>query len=138
MTELSLHADATHRCPGPETEHDCGTTLTAPTDAQPQRHLTGTDADGTPLRSRFEMTALQWTCPDCGTTSYTCPNCAEADGPPGWLGTFACHNCNSHHYKAEAPPSRSAGLPMRDRKHKRVGWGGSRQHPTVTHAQSQP
>jgi len=32
------------------------------------------------------------------------------------------------HYEAEAPPSRSAGLPMLNRKHKRVGWGGSRQH----------
>ena len=42
------------------------------------------------------------------------------------------------HYEAEAPPSRSAGLPMLNRKHNRVGWGGSRQHPTVTHAQSQP
>jgi hypothetical protein len=31
------------------------------------------------------------------------------------------------HYEAEAPPSRSAGLPMLNRKHKRVGWGGSRQ-----------
>jgi hypothetical protein len=31
------------------------------------------------------------------------------------------------HYEAEAPPSRSAGLPMPNRKHKRVGWGGSRQ-----------
>jgi predicted phosphodiesterase len=28
------------------------------------------------------------------------------------------------HYKAEAPSSRSAGLPMLNRKHKRVGWGG--------------
>jgi rRNA-processing protein FCF1 len=27
------------------------------------------------------------------------------------------------HYEAEAPPSRSAGLPMLNRKHKRVGWG---------------
>jgi len=42
------------------------------------------------------------------------------------------------HYEAEAPPSRSAGLPMLNRKHNRVEWGGSRQHPTVTHAQSQP
>ena len=36
------------------------------------------------------------------------------------------------HYKAEAPPSRSAGLPMLNRKHKRVAWGGSRQSATVT------
>jgi hypothetical protein len=31
-----------------------------------------------------------------------------------------------HQYEAEAPPSRSAGLPMLNRKHKRVGRGGSR------------
>ena len=31
------------------------------------------------------------------------------------------------HSEAEAPPSRSAGLPMLNRKHKRLGWRGSRQ-----------
>ena len=40
-------------------------------------------------------------------------------------------------FEAEAPPSRSAGIPMLNRNHKRVRWGGSRHFPVQTTVQSQ-
>jgi len=69
----------------------------------------GEDRHGTPVRSRFESSALRFNCPDCGVVRWVCPVCSDhldpddtgAHNAAGWFygestgDALACHNCNA-------------------------------------------
>lgn len=98
---MSEHDDKILRCTAETDDASvCDTEIEYSEHGTYQEPLAGTDRRGTPLRDRFERSALRFKCPDCGAVHHACPVC-YGDGTPGWFRgatsgeMIACHNCNS-------------------------------------------